>query len=149
MGYIKKIIFPLILIFAVFIFGCSNTAGQKSKEVDVNVGIEGLTAEFAKSAPPQRVFEESSFPILLRIRNKGAYSITDAEQSIYDSQGLISIAVENDYVTSLTLEKESRIIKGKSDNEVLFYVDGKTKINPKGDEILVALNAKTGKLDPK
>ncbi|MDP3766067.1 MAG: hypothetical protein Q8R04_06155 [Nanoarchaeota archaeon] len=116
--------------------------------MNIFVGTEGLTAEFAKTAPPPKVFEDSDFPILLRIKNKGAQSIAKEEKGSFASGGLLSIGREKDYVKSLSLEQEGRIIRGNTDNEVIFFVDGKTQINPKGDEIVVTLNAKTGKLDP-
>lgn len=137
----KKFIF-LILIGIIFLIGCNNaTSKTKVSDVDVYVGTEGLTAEFSKSVPPPRVFEDSNFPILLRIRNKGAYSIKEK------LGGLISIGVEKDYISKLFVEENNQF-SGDEENELFFYLDGKTKINPKGDEIVATINAKTGKLDP-
>lgn len=122
----------------------TTTSTKKVNDVDIFVGTDGLVAEFSKNAPPPRVFEDSSFPILLRIRNIGAYSIASDKQTF----GMISIGRERDYVPALTAEKNNRVLPGTTDNEIFFSVDGKTKINTKGDEIIASLNAKTGKLDP-
>lgn len=153
----KKILSLTLLIFALFIASCTTGGGtsgggffgssrsSKSQVSDINVfvGTQGLTAEFGKNAPPPRVFESSSFPILLRIRNSGAYGITSNTEF-----GVISIGRERDYIPSLSVEKNNMVFEGTTDNEVFFHVEGKTKINPKGDEIVVFINAKTGKLDP-
>lgn len=147
----KKPIFIILLIFTLFITACGGGPlgglGTSSKpevsDVNIYVGTQALSAEFGKGAPPPRVFESSSFPILLRIRNVGAYSITSDRQEF----GVLSIGREKDYVPSLSLEKNNRVSSGSTDNEVFFNIDGKTKINQKGDEVIVSVNAKTGKLD--
>ncbi len=139
----KKIIFPIFLVFAIIIIGCtSSSSSSKTKEIDVFVGTDGLLAEFAKTAPPPKVFEDSNFPILLRVRNKGAYSIKD------NSKAALSLGVEKDYIKNLKVEEQSRVSSKGLDNIVNFFVDGKTAINPQGDETIISLSAKTGKLDP-
>lgn len=138
---IKKIIFPVFLIL-VFLIACTpNQSSAKTKEIDVFVGTEGLAAEFAKTAPPPKVFEDSGFPIALRIRNKGAYSIKE------NNKGVLSVGVEKDYISSLAFDQQTRLVPA-GDNLAYFYVDGKTQINPQGDETIISSNAKTGKLDP-
>ena len=52
----------LILIALTILLGCTQST-SKSKEIDIFVGTQGLTADFSKTAPPPRVFEDSSFPI--------------------------------------------------------------------------------------
>lgn len=141
------------MIFAVIIAGCNQSTGgsslpkfgsstsKRAPEINVYVGTQGLTAEFVKNAPPQKVFENSRFPILIKIRNIGAYNIRDYS-------GTISIGRETDYIPQLFLEPNNRVVYDVSKTYVIFNVEGKTQINPKGDEILASLNARTGKLDP-
>lgn len=145
----KKLIFAIFLIFTMLAVGCTASSTSKTKEIDVFVGTEGLAAEFSKTAPPPRVFESSDFPILLRIRNNGAYSIGKNAQGAGASRGKLVIATEKDYVPSISLQTEdSRLSYVTNDNTAVFSLDGKTQINPKGDEILIPMGAKTGKLDP-
>jgi len=148
----KTIRKQLSLFFSLFVFillGCTATT-TKHQDVDIYVGTRGLTAEFSKTAPPPRVFEDSNFPILLRIRNIGAYSIASDKQPSSDKQtlGVINIGREKDYIPKLSFEKNSRASEGEGDNEIFFSLDGKSQLNQNGDEIAVALNAKTGKLEP-
>ena len=70
----------LLIIFSVFLVSCQLTSTTGQREIDAHVGFDGLIAEFSKDAPPQVVFEESSFPILLKLRNNGAYDINEKEK---------------------------------------------------------------------
>ncbi len=137
----------IILFFLVTLIGC-NQQTATPREINVYVGTQGLTAEFSKSAPPPKVFEESSFPILIKIRNRGAYSIKDNPQVVGGIGSVLSIGREKDYIPILTYENNVRIKEGATDNERFFYLEGKTQINPQGDELVVAANAKTGRLEP-
>ena len=91
----KKIIF---IFFAILIASCSSfTSTSTHKEVDLFVGKEGLAMEFSKVAPPETVFENTQFPVLMKVRNLGA-------QDISLNSGVISIGTEKDYVSINKLE---------------------------------------------
>ena len=141
----KKIL--LLFLAGIFLLGCNTTTSNNSNNKDVTfTGTDGITAEFAANAPAKTVFENSYFPILIRIRNQGAYSIP---KDPADMQGLITIGREKDYVPILEIKEESRLAKssGPSDNEMTFFIDGRSQINPNGDEWVASLKAKTSKLD--
>ena len=130
-----------------FLIGCNAATGNNNKNQAVTfTGTDGITAEFAASAPAKTVFENSYFPILIRMRNMGAYSIP---KDPANTQGLITIGREKDYVPILEIEENSRLAKnsGPGDNEMTFFVDGKSQINPNGDELVASLKAKTSNLD--
>ena len=140
---LRQKIFLLYISLLVIILGCTpSPSSTKTKEVDVFVGTDGLLVEFAKTAPPPKVFEDSNFPILLRIRNKGAYSIKDS------SKAALSLGVEKDYIKDLKVEEQGRVSSTRFNNLAYFSVDGKTAINQQGDEVIASLSAKTNKLDP-
>src|SRR3989338_10574710 len=122
----------ILLLFTLFLLGCASTSPEK-KEADIFTGFEGLAAEFGKNAPPLKVFEQSMFPVLLKIRNNGAQSITN-------NKGVLTIGREKDYIPKLAFERNSRITivsDQKIDNQIRFNLDGKTILNSKGDEIIV------------
>lgn len=141
----KKIL--LLFLASIFLIGCSATTSNNSNQAVTFTGTDGITAEFAANAPAKTVFENSYFPILIRIRNLGAYSIP---KDPADMQGLITIGREKDYVPILEIEENGRLAKGSgpNDNEMIFFVDGRSQINPNGDELVASLKAKTSKLDP-
>ena len=130
-------------MFAIFLLGCnlaSTSTTSKQTQTDFHVGMEGLTAEFSKTAQPQIVFENSNFPVLLTLRNKGAYDIKA-------KSGLISFGREKDYVTELKFSKNDRLGTVEKDT-MSFDIEGKREINPKGDELILELTGTAGKLDP-
>ena len=134
-----------MLIIASILIGCGTTT--KTNSADIITGTEGITAVFSTNAPPAKVFENNNFPVLIKIKNVGAYSIP---QNPAESQGVISIGREKDYVPVLSIEENSRLTKSNQqdkDNEMYFFVDGKSQINPQGDELIASLTATTGKLD--
>ncbi len=144
----KKLILSILIFFSIFLLSCTisnpfGTSTKKSTDVDVYVGFQGLIAEFSKTAPPPTVFQESSFPIFIRLRNVGAYDIKDKNGG---KNGIISLGLEKDYVKDVTIEPDPRL--AFDSNTLKFDIDGKSQINAKGDEIFVNFNAKTKKLDP-
>lgn len=152
----RRIIF--FLIFALILVGCDQSAGsgssgsflpsfgsssKKTQDINIYVGTSGLTAEFAKTAPPPKVFEDSSFPILIRLRNIGAFNIGE------NDLGIMSIGRERDYIPQLIVEDGNKIIPDSThDNLLSFIIEGKTQLNPQGDEMVIPINARTSKLDP-
>ena len=137
----KSLKIIILLLFALIILGCTSTTNDR-KEIESFTGFEGLTVEFGKNAPPLKVFEQSSFPVLLKIRNNGANNIAN-------NNGVLTIGRERDYVSRIRFERNSRlVIDPNSDNKVNFSLDGKTLINTKGDELIVYFDTDTGRLEP-
>ena len=109
---IKNLFTILNLIFLIFISGCGSISTQNKQDVDVHVGYKGLAIEFVKNTPPPRIFEGDTFPVYLKIKNNGAYSIKD-------SKAIVNLGVEKDYTLQVVLLEGSRIQKaeGKAQKE--------------------------------
>ncbi len=129
------------LIFILFIIGCSTSTTKKSKDIDVRVGFEGLKLEFLKNTPPQKIFEKETFPVIIKIGNKGAFSLKDNDKAI------LSLGVERDYTENVQLLAGRRVQKVNG-NAATFNLEGKSVINQKGEEELVSYNVKAGQVDP-
>ncbi|MBS3176551.1 hypothetical protein J4457_04915 [Candidatus Woesearchaeota archaeon] len=73
----KKIIFVTILMLLILLLaGCTFFGGkQQVPDVNVHIGREGLTIRFLKDTPPKSVYEDTNFPLLVEIQNKGAADI--------------------------------------------------------------------------
>ena len=138
---IKNLFTILNLIFLIFISGCGSISTQNKQDVDVHVGYKGLAIEFVKNTPPPRIFEGDTFPVYLKIKNNGAYSIKD-------SKAIVNLGVEKDYTLQVVLLEGSRIQKAEGENAAKFSLDGKSNINPIGDEDVISYNVKAGKIDP-
>src|SRR3989344_2467353 len=137
----KKIFF-ISAILILFILGCTGGTGRKTSDVDFHVGFNGLSMEFLKNSPPAKVYEGDTLPVLLKVKNSGAYSIKD-------DKVIVSLGVEKDYTDKLELLKGGRISQFAGlNNAAAFSLEGKSPINIVGDEEIISYNIKAGKVDP-
>ena len=139
----NKKFFPIVLTLIIFILGCSGQT-QKTKEIDVRVGLIGLTMEFLKNTPPQRIFEGDKFPVVIKVKNAGAAYIKD-------KQGVLSLAFEKDYTKSVELLQSGNVQpfpESNIKNTAVFDLEGRTKINQKGGEEVISYNLVSGRVDP-
>jgi hypothetical protein len=106
----KKLVFVLILIFVI---GCK-TSGPTSTitETDIHIGTEGLVMELNDNMPPDVVYSGDTFPVGVKLDNKGAYDIY---------RGILLLNVEKDL-----LESKQSPIK-------VLDIKGASFGNPKGD----------------
>ncbi len=132
-------IVPIFLIL--FILGCGTQTSKTTKEIDVRVGLEGLKLEFLKNTPPQKVFEGQTFPVIVKVANKGASSLKDNDKAI------LSLGVEKDYTENVQLLPAGRI-QPVGSNAASFNLEGRSTINVKGEEEVISYNIKAGKVDP-
>lgn len=136
----KKRIACSIFILLMLV-SCGKSQEQKPLP-DVRTGLDGLSMEFVKNAPPAVVFENTQFPAILRVKNIGAHSIPK------DTGAILSLAIERDYTTGIALETSSRVEQGSDKNEAKFSVEGKTLVNTKGDEEVISYTLTAGRLEP-
>ncbi|HLG24715.1 MAG TPA: hypothetical protein VI564_07345 [Candidatus Nanoarchaeia archaeon] len=131
----------LIMVICIFISSCSSSNNQQSSLAQPIYGFDGLKIEFAKGLSP-KVFEKSSFPLILKISNQGTYTINENDKAV------LSIGTEKDYIPSFEfLPSDARIETSINPNQRMFALEGRSPFNPRGEEIYVGLNAKTSKLD--
>ncbi len=126
-------------------FATSCTAGtsKKSTDIDVRVGFSGLIMEFLKNTPPQKVFEGDIVPVLIKVRNNGAYSIPE------NNKAILSLGFEKDYTKSVKLMQGGRVqALDNLYNTAAFNLEGKSPINPNGEEEVISYNLEAGKIDP-
>jgi len=135
----QKIIF--FLIFAVIVSACTAVTTKKTT-IDIRIGIDGLSLEFLKNTPPQKVFEEDVFPAIIRVKNKGAYSIKGNDVAV------LSLGVEKDYTKKVNLLKEGKVMQEGAGSSAIFNLNGKSQLNPNGEEEIISYNIEAGKIDP-
>jgi len=124
----KKIILFFGVIFLLVISGCKggSSSGKSFTDEDIRKGIEGLTIELTKNAPPASVFEDTVFPIGITLRNKGASNIGAGE-------GFLSISLEKTFLDFVE----------KNDEPLQFEIEGKSIFNLNGDERFERVDVKT------
>src|SRR3989338_6190907 len=132
----------LTIFILLLVAGCGTSSTTAKKDIDLRVGAEGLKIEFLKNTPPAKIFEESVFPVIVKVKNNGAYSIKDNEAAV------LSLGVEKDYTKKVSLLAAGSVQPLSAGNAALFKLEGKTKINPKGEEQVISYNVQAGKVDP-
>jgi len=128
----KKIIYiGLILIVIVFLNGCDGTGGgTTTKGGKAYIGGEdGLGFEFDEDAPPDEVMDdgEESFPIRLKVKNEGEYTINKG--GIIASLSGIS---KDDFdlsslhaVSDFELQRKEKTTSAEGEENVLDFDDAK------------------------
>src|SRR3989338_6902001 len=91
----KEKYFMIVLVAVLLVAGCKGGKKQVSiSDIELQKGFDGLTAEFLENAPPKAVFEDSPFPVIVKLQNKGAYNIEKTEKY----KGALVVGVEKDYM---------------------------------------------------
>ena len=138
--------FIIVTVFLVILIAsCTSTTTNKTSKTaeNVRIGFKGLTLEFLKNIPPPKVFEEETFPVILKIRNIGAFDIIDPDKAI------LSLGVENDYTKSVNLLEGGNVnTLDRISSVASFSLDGRSEINLLGEEELISYNIVAGKIDP-
>ncbi|MBI4176732.1 MAG: hypothetical protein HY518_05990, partial [Candidatus Aenigmarchaeota archaeon] len=131
----------MTMLISLSVIACTSQQQTGGKSIqDVQTGTSGLEMEFLKNAPPKIVYAQTEFPVILKIKNAGMYTIDDKKKAI------LSLGAERDYTSSVKVETGGRI--SGTDNEAEFTLDGKTPLNPRGDEEVIAYTLKASKIDP-
>ena len=133
-------------LLILLIVGCSTGYRGTTKSIpDFHIGFNGLTIEFLKNTPPIRVFEGDRFPVMINVRNNGAYGIKG------NNPAVLSIGLEKDYIKELKLQSldEGNIDIATSDESAaVFSLEGKNPVNPLGQEQIISYAVTSGKVDP-
>ncbi len=134
----KKKYFVIILIMIFLVAGCKGGRKQTSiSDIELQKGFDGLTIELLENAPPPNIFENSPFPVIIKLQNKGVRDIKE--------EGILAIGVEKDYVKlNLDVFEGSDKISSKPDEDkIIFSLNGKSLLNPIGEREIVELNLET------
>ncbi len=131
-----------ILLIAALLAGCQGSF--QGGESQVYSGFDGVNLQFLRNTPPSRVFEDSTFPVVVRLRNLGAGNIKEG------NMGILSLGVETDYNRAIDLQEvPPRVLKYYNKDEIaVFLLDGRSNENLKGDEEIVSYTVKAKKIDP-
>ena len=135
----------LLAILAI-LTGCQ---GNVSSQEQIYLGFEGIRIEFLRNTPPPRIFEESQFPVVLRVRNLGAYSIVKGTEKEKEKYALLSLGIEKDYNSFVGLEEsKGRVEKTGIESQAKFNLEGRSITNQRGDEEIISYTLKTKKIEP-
>lgn len=139
----KKLILTIGILSLLVIAGCKGSDKNKNPitDVDIRKGTDGLIMEFLPNAPPANVFEDGGFPISLKLKNAGAFDITDnPETKEVVEKGIMVLGFEKAYVGI----KQDENKQGGERQE--FFIKGKSVFNPLGDEEFISISAEAKKI---
>ncbi len=133
-----KLIIPLLLVS---LLACTPQQ-EGPNPAKFNKGTEGINIEFVENSPPNKVYEDTSFPMMVQIHNRGAKDIpftTEIDGETVESQpASISMNFDNfyiDYAGDLTREEVQSSLQN-------LKIRGKSEIVPNGE----VRNVKLGNL---
>lgn len=130
-GQMKKIfaIFTLlVLMHAILLLSACDMLGNKQPtEVNYHKGIEGVEINFLDQAPPDELYENSTFNINIEIENRGAYDVTE------DKAGILTMSFDPFYIGATQLRSNERV-EVNSNSLIVRGIQlyGKSKYHPVG-----------------
>ncbi len=73
------------IILCLFLVACQGFGGSKTVQEPQNFrfGTEGLSMSFMPNLPPPRVFENQPLTVMLRVENRGTFSLRPSDAQIY------------------------------------------------------------------
>ena len=117
----------LFIVLALLISSC-NLAPYQPKVINYHVGSKGMEISFLEQAPPNEVYENSSFNVNVIVENRGAYDVVE------DKAGIISIGYDPFYMQLSEFEQTEQV--QASANSLLvkgIQLYGKSQYHPTGD----------------
>lgn len=118
----------MIVIFAFFLAGCGGGPG----EVQVYQGTEAIHVETARNAPPDEVFEGSTFMLSAQIQNRGAYSLEDTGALDDSKTGYLTVTYNNLYLNMVEFGVDE-------DDMRQFNLQGRSISYPQGERDIINL----------
>ena len=67
----------LLLLAALLLFGCGAKEDEKMASYNFKQGISELNLNFLSNAPPDKIYQNSEFKIVVELANEAAYDIED------------------------------------------------------------------------
>jgi|GEM_PF-7113601 len=124
-----KLLIVLLFVFLVGVSGCLNISIFKDKapaeEAAFVGGTQGLTAEFVEL--PQKIFQDTSMDIKLRVQNKGEAAIPEGSaQFTLNNAGAFQVdpAVQTNEVDFDKVRKFGSAVQGSIPTEIVWSSPG-------------------------
>lgn len=120
-----RILFVTLIVFTLLLAGCKDSGGR---DVSYNFkqGVSEVTFKLMKNAPPDKIYPDSNFKIIVEIDNLAAYDV---------DSGQISVAgLDDKYFT---------VYPGTQPFDLLL---GRSFVNPDGDKKVLEFDGYSGQL---
>src|SRR3989338_10816840 len=137
-------IMAMMALLIIAVSGCKSSGSASIADIDVRKGTEGLSMEFLKGSPPDKVFEDAPFSVFFGIHNKGAFDIGGKE----GGRGVLVLGIENDVIgieANGFGDAESASMDRQT-GKILLNLEGKSMINPNGMQDSISIGLRTKKV---
>lgn len=113
----------LLISLMLFFLAC---IPLKLKQADLHAGADAVKVDFVANAPPESVYEQTPVPLVVTLKNNGAYDINN---------GYLALAVDK-YISLV------------SESVTAFNLAGRTQYTPEGESQYINFIANAMALDP-
>lgn len=126
-GELKKITGGISLIFllVLLLFGCGSP-GEKQTTYNFKQGYGGLQLSFLENAPPEKIYPNSEFKLIVKLDNQAAYDLINGKVRIV---GL-----------------DDRYFQVNPAEQPFNQLGGRSLTNPSGDKTFLEFNGLAGSL---
>jgi len=121
----KKSVFIVILVVLIlFVSGCTTKTTEEPTKVNYRTGTEGLTLSLPASSP-QKLYEgDSNVPLVVEVRNKGAFPQEDETKGNTRLDGKIWISGYDDQILTISPVSQSLNDDGELEGKSPYNTDG-------------------------
>lgn len=120
----QKILITTILFLLLFLSGCSGGFfrgnGNQMETYNFRSGTQGLNMEFIEGMPPKQMFIGTEFSTGLRIKNMGAYDVTQDAEVRISVPDMTAFQFQGQNPVSLQLRGKSLYLKEGEEDVIMF-----------------------------
>ena len=112
----------VIIVLFMFLLGCGSSSGSKQGIQNFKQGFGSLGVKLLNNAPPQKIYQNSKFKMIVELDNQAAYDIKNGELEIVGVD-------ENFFFSSSSLKIKFPLLQDR--------LQGKSLVSPSGEKIFL------------
>lgn len=125
----KKVVLSILIVLLLVLVGCGRGPTEQREQENYHTGIRGIEMEFVRNAPPYRVYEGDSLDISIRLKNRGAYPVSETLKGKLEISGFDPVSINGVW---------------DGGNWMPVDLEGRNQFNPEGGEDVMAYRDRDG-----
>lgn len=122
----KALRFMTLTVMVFFLLGCGTPTGEKASQYNFKQGISELKIKFLDNAPPEKIYPNSNFKMVVKLDNQAAYPVNNGMLRI--------VGVDDKFFMIGPLEQTFDNLQGRS------------LLSPAGDKKFLEFDGRSGRL---
>lgn len=114
-----------LLVFLLFMVGCQGRSGERQIEYNFKQGVAEVELSLLENAPPEQLYPNTDFQIVVTVDNKAAYDVQEGELRL--------IGLDEKYFDIYPLSQT-------------FSLQGRSLTNPSGEKAFLQFDGRAGEL---